>query len=174
MAEPFVGQIIIAGFNFAPVDYATCDGQILSIAQNQALFALLGTTYGGNGVSTFGLPDLRGRVPIHMGQGPGLTNRTLGEVSGEENHTLTSSQMPQHTHTQQAVAGAANRRDPTGALLAEDPTLKGAYYSSTAANTTMNATAIALAGGNQPHNNLQPYVVLNYSIAIFGIFPSRN
>jgi microcystin-dependent protein len=175
MAEPFIGQIIMSGFNFAPRGYATCDGQILSIAQNTALFSLLGTTFGGNGQTTFALPDLRGRVPIHQGQGPGLTNRTMGEQAGEENHTLISTEMPMHNHlfSTNNVAGAVGT--PNGNFLAasSDPSVSS-FYRPTSDGSTLNPQSIGLAGGNQPHNNMQPYLVINFSIALEGIFPSRN
>ena len=175
MAEPFVGQIIEAGFNFAPRGYATCDGQLLSIAQNTALFSLLGTTFGGDGVTTFALPDLRGRVAIHQGQGPGLTNRTMGEESGSETVTLISSQMPMHNHLFSAtnVAGAVGT--PNGNFVAASSDSNTAvFYRPTSDGSTLNPQSIGLAGGNQPHNNMQPYLVINFCIALEGIFPSRN
>ncbi|HVZ41503.1 MAG TPA: tail fiber protein [Candidatus Kapabacteria bacterium] len=174
MAEPFVGQIIMAGFNFAPRGYATCDGQLLSIAQNTALFSLLGTTFGGDGRVTFGLPDLRGRVPIHQGQGPGLTNRTMGEVSGSETVTLINSEMPMHNHlfSTTNVSGALGQ--PNGNFLAASSSNQVAIYRPTSDGSTLNPQAIGLAGGNQPHNNMQPYLVINFCIAMEGIFPSRN
>jgi microcystin-dependent protein len=175
MAEPFVGQIITTGFNFAPRGYATCDGQILSIAQNTALFSLLGTTFGGNGQTTFALPDLRGRVPIHQGQGPGLTNRTMGEQAGEENHTLISTEMPMHNHLFMTnnVSGALGT--PSGNFLsASSDAAVVSLYRPTADGSTLNPQSIGLAGGSQPHNNMQPYLVISFSIAMEGIFPSRN
>ena len=175
MAEPFVGQIITAGFNFAPRGYATCDGQILSIAQNTALFSLLGTLFGGNGQTTFALPDLRGRIPVHQGQGPGLTNRTMGEVAGEQAHTLISTEMPMHNHLFMTsnVAGALGT--PNGNFLAgSSDAAVAALYRPTSDGSTLNPQSIGLAGGNQPHNNMQPYLVISFSIALEGIFPSRN
>jgi microcystin-dependent protein len=168
MASPFLGQIQIFGFNFAPRGWAFCNGQLLSISQNTALFSLLGTTYGGNGQTTFALPNLQGRVPMHVGQGPGLTNRTQGEVAGTETHTLNANEMPVHTHTARASSGDASDTTPVGNVLAGG----GAYAA--APNQAMNALAITTAGGSQPHNNLQPYLVLNFCIALQGIFPSRN
>ena len=172
MSEPFLGMIATFGFGFAPRGWAQCNGQILPIAQNTALFSLLGTTYGGNGQTTFALPDLRGRVPIHQGQGPGLSNYDLGQVSGVENSTLTSNQMPQHTHvaTLHASTQPAGDTLPTGNYLADG----GAYLSTT--NTAMNAGAVTngLAGGSQPFSLLQPYLVINFCICLEGIFPSRN
>ena|SRR5688572_20065966 len=172
MSEPFLGMICQVGFNFAPRGWALCNGQILSIAQNTALFSLLGTTYGGNGQTTFALPDLRGRVPIHAGQGPGLSNYDLGQVAGAEAITLTVANMPTHNHTAALNASTqpANDTLPTGNYLADG----GAYQSAT--NTTMNAGAVTtgLAGGSQPTPNIQPYLCINFIIALEGIFPSRN
>jgi microcystin-dependent protein len=175
MAEPFIGQIIIAGFNFAPRGYATCDGQLLSIAQNTALFSLLGVTYGGNGQTTFGLPDLRGRVPIHQGQGPGLTNRTMGELSGTENVTLLTANLPSHSHSLIANSSAGNQGAPvTGSALAASSARGTNNYSSAAPNTVLAAQSVGNAGNGQPFSIMQPYLVVNYAIALQGIFPSRN
>jgi microcystin-dependent protein len=174
MAEPFVGQIIMAGFNFAPRGYATCDGQLLSIAQNTALFSLLGTTFGGDGRVTFGLPDLRGRVPVHQGQGPGLTNRTMGEVSGSETVTLISTQMPMHNHLVSVTNVAGALPTSNGNFLATSGDTNVPIYRPTSDGSTLNPQSIGLAGGNQPHNNMQPYLVINFCIAMEGIFPSRN
>jgi len=167
VSEPFIGEIRAFGFNFAPRGWATCSGQILSISQNTALFALLGTTYGGNGQTTFALPDLRGRVAVGMGQGPGLSSKTLGEVSGQEAHTLTANEMPAHTHAQPASNADQSTNRPGNAV----PT-KGGVYAGSGDGTLMDPTT--QAGGNQPHTNMQPYLVLNYCIALVGIFPSRN
>ena len=175
MAEPFIGQIIQAGFNFAPKGYATCDGQILSIAQNTALFSLLGTTFGGDGRVTFGLPDLRGRVPIHQGQGPGLTLRVMGESSGSETVTLISTQMPMHNHLMSTTNVAGALPTPNGNFLAaSSDSTAVSMYRPTSDGSTLNPQSIGLAGGNQPHNNMQPYLVINFCIALVGIFPSRN
>jgi len=174
MAEPFIGQIIMAGFNFAPRGYATCDGQLLSIAQNTALFSLLGTTFGGDGRVTFGLPDLRGRVGIHQGQGPGLTNRTMGEVSGQETVTLINSEMPMHNHLVATNNASGPQRVPNGHFLAGESQNKTSFYSLTSDGSSLNPQSIGLAGGNQPHQNMQPYLVINFCIAMEGIFPSRN
>ncbi|MBS1913478.1 MAG: phage tail protein [Bacteroidetes bacterium] len=174
MAEPFIGQIIQAGFNFAPIGYATCDGQLLSIAQNTALFSLLGTTFGGDGRVTFGLPDLRGRVPIHQGQGPGLTNRTMGEASGEETHTLINSEMPMHNHLFSVTNVSGALGQPNGNFLGASSSNQVAFYRPTSDGSALNPQSIGLAGGNQPHNNMQPYLVINFCIALEGIFPSRN
>jgi microcystin-dependent protein len=166
MSEPFIGQIILVGFNFAPRGWAFCQGQLLSIAQNTALFSLLGTTYGGNGQTTFALPDLRGRVPIGFGQGPGLQNYVLGQTGGQETHTLISNEMPSHNHGLGANSNDAVDSNPVNNF----PAAQGAYANT--ANGQMSPTQ--LTGGSQPHNNLQPYLVLNYCIALVGIFPSRN
>jgi microcystin-dependent protein len=174
MAEPFIGQIILTGFNFAPRGYALCNGQLLSIAQNTALFSLLGTTYGGDGRVTFGLPDLRGRVPIHQGQGPGLTNRTMGELSGSENVTLINSEMPMHNHLVSATSVAGALGTPSGNFLAPSSDAAVSLYRPTTDGSLLNPQSISLAGGNQPHNNLEPYLVISFSIAMEGIFPSRN
>jgi hypothetical protein len=174
MATPFIGQITIFAGNFAPRNWAFCNGQLLAIAQNTALFSILGTTYGGNGTTTFALPDLRGRVPIHFGQGSGLSNYVLGQFGGAENTTLLATQIPAHTHGVNAVASGGNQASPAGGLPAIESTGTSLDYSSAATNATMNAGMIGTAGGNQPHTNIQPYLTLNYIIALAGIFPSRN
>lgn len=167
MAEPFLAQIQIFGFGFAPRGWATCSGQILPIAQNQALFSILGTTYGGNGVTTFGLPDLRSRTPMHWGQGPGLSNRVLGQVGGVESVTLNTNQIPNHTHSVTANTAAPTVGTPAGNLWAQ-----GKY--STTGGSLMAAGAIGNSGSSQPHPNLSPYLTLNICIALVGVFPSRN
>ena len=176
MSEPFLAQVNIVGFNFAPRGWATCDGQILPINQNQSLYSLLGTTYGGDGRTTFGLPDLRGRTPIHEGNGQGLSNRQLGSKSGEENHVLLTSEIPSHSHGMIASNNTANQPGPGGNLLAASPAAVGARYSGTTTNLNQNlaATAVANGGANQGHDNMQPFLTLNYLIALQGLFPSRN
>ncbi|WP_234110375.1 MULTISPECIES: phage tail protein [Chryseobacterium] len=171
-SEPFIGQIAFVAFNFAPVGWAECNGQILSIAQNTALFSLLGTTYGGNGTTTFALPDMRGRILVHNGQGPGLSNYVQGQVGGVESVTLTPSEMPAHTHTINAVTSEGNQNVPTNALPANTKLLDK-EYSDAATNTTMKATMVNPAGGNLPHTNIQPYLTLKCIIALQGIFPSH-
>ena len=173
-AEPFIGELMLFAGNFAPRNYAMCNGQLLSIAQNTALFSILGTTYGGNGQTTFALPDLRGRVPIHMGQGPGLSNYSEGEVGGVENVTLLTTQMPVHTHPAQVnAASGATSKSPGGNLPAF--TSGGSSYGPTADLVmASNMVNIGAAGGSQPHENRQPYLALNWCICLFGIFPSRN
>lgn len=167
MATPFIAQIQMFSFAFAPRNWAQCNGQLLPIAQNQALFSLLGTTYGGNGTTTFGLPDLRGRTPLHFGQGPGLSNRSLGQVGGIESVTLTSTQIPSHTHTVSANTAAPTLGTPAGNLWAQ-----GNYSASGA--SPMAAGDVGNSGGSQPHPNLSPYLTINFCIALAGIFPSRN
>ncbi|MGH8558230.1 MAG: phage tail protein [Methylococcales bacterium] len=164
------------GGNFAPRGWALCNGQIMSIAQNTALFSLLGTTYGGDGQTTFALPDLRGRVPINPGQGPGLSNYILGEASGTESVTLTVSEMPAHNHLLAANSALGSLPSPIGNFPAGvDDGSGGAFngYSATA-NGTMAPTAASVVGGNQPHPNMQPFLCVNFIIALEGIFPSRN
>lgn len=170
-SEPFLGEICLYPYNFAPRGWAFCSGQILPIAQNTALFSLLGTTYGGNGQTTFALPDLRGRVAVSSGQGPGLSAYTLGEVIGTETVTLSQAQIPPHPHTVAAVDDDAGTGIPTGALLAN---IAAKGYSKGASNAQMSPTMIGGGGGNQPHGNIQPLLALNYCIALEGIFPSRN
>lgn len=177
MSEPFIGEIILFAGNFAPRGWAFCQGQILSISQNTALFSILGTTYGGNGQTTFALPDLRGRVPVGQGQGPGLAPVQLGEVAGEPTHTLLAPEMPAHSHQAQAtgVGAAGNSGSPAGGTWAASAN-RDAIYSNAAPDTPMAVGNIAVgaAGNSQPHNNMQPYTGLNYIIALEGIFPSRN
>ncbi len=173
MATPFIGEIRMFGFDFPPRGWATCAGQLLAISQNQALFSLLGTTYGGNGQTTFALPDLRGRAPVHHGQGPGLAPLALGERAGEEHHTLIASELPQHTHLVQ-VAGAPTTGTPAGNTVLAAPTDSHLFRSGSGSSTNLAPSALAVAGSTQPHPNMQPYVVVNISIALQGVFPSRN
>jgi microcystin-dependent protein len=188
MSEPFIGQIQTYGFNFAPRGWALCDGQLLPISQNTALFSLLGTIYGGDGRTTFALPDLRGRAPIHMGNGPGLSTRKIGSKGGSEFVTLTEAQMPAHDHTGTANlsgkircnSGAGNVDSPVGNALAEIDRVN--QYSNAGPNADMHDDTVsasgnlttATAGGSQPHNNMQPYLTINYCIALVGLFPSRS
>lgn len=182
MSDPLLGSIIIFAGNFAPRGYAFCSGQILSIAQNTALFSLLGTTYGGNGQTTFALPDLRGRAPIGQGQGPGLANISLGEVAGVESTTILTTQMPAHTHVAdlklRARNASGNSQTPVGSVLAREAAGVTATYSTDDADTDMKTGAmtgtIAPSGGSQPLAIRNPYLGVSYIIAIEGIFPSRN
>lgn len=169
---PFIGEIMLFAGNFAPNGWAPCNGQILPIAQNQALFSILGTTYGGNGQTTYALPDLRDRVPIHFGQGPGLSARTLGERSGESSHTITLPEMPAHSHAVRASSALATTASPAGAYPARNPASYPQY--ATGPNTAMSSAAIAGVGGGQAHNNLQPSLALIFCIALNGYFPSRT
>lgn len=171
MADPFVAEIRIFGGNFAPRGWAFCDGQLLPISQNTALFSLLGTTYGGDGRTTFALPDLRGRSPLHQGQGPGLSSRQLGEPAGVENVTLTQSQIPVHTHAL-ASGGAAVATNPGGNRFGQPASAK--IYGPATSMVPMSAAAIGSAGQNQAHGNRQPYLVLSFIIALQGIFPPRS
>ena len=182
--DPFIGEIIMFGGNFAPRGWALCEGQLLPLNQNQALFAILGTTYGGDGRTTFGLPDLRGRVPMGNGNGPGLTSRGLGQKSGAENVTLTTAQIPSHTHTAsttstlKATSNSGNTNAPAGNVLANDGNDR--IYRNEAPNVDMSTAAIDSSttlgntGNGQAVNNMQPYQVVNFIIAVTGIFPSRN
>jgi microcystin-dependent protein len=169
MANPFIGEIKLVPYNFAPAGYAFCSGQLMSIAQNTALFALIGTTYGGDGVSTFGLPDLRGRSAIHMGTRQGTTYN-IGETGGVETVTLTTAQLPVHTHDPVvAGVGGSNASTPAGARLASGgPAL---YAPAPGSGAQM---PLPIAGGSLPHDNMAPYLVLNWVISLFGVFPSRN
>jgi microcystin-dependent protein len=174
MSEPFLGEIKMFGGNFAPQGYATCDGQLMSISQNTALFSLLGTTYGGNGVQTFALPDLRGRVPMHAGNGPGLTPRILGESGGTENVTLTTAEMPIHSHGLLGHTGPGDKNTIAGNCLSDDGGNQSATYSSAQPVNPMNANSITASGGNLPHTNMQPYLCVNFIIALQGVYPARS
>ena len=181
--DVYIGTILMVGFNFAPVGWALCNGQLLSITQNNALFALLGTTYGGDGQRTFGLPDLQGRVPIHMGNGNGLSPYVIGQHGGVEGVTLLTTQMPQHMHT---VATPCSTSDgsassPANAYPAivvnpatRPATVNSGYAPAATAGQTMAPVNSGLAGGNLPHANIQPYLTVNFIIALQGLFPSRS
>ena len=169
MSEPFIAEVRMVGFDFAPKGWAKCDGQTMAIAQNTALFAIIGTTYGGNGTTTFNLPDLRGRVAL----APGGNGITLGQPGGEATHLLLTGEMPAHTHGLRAAAAPQdNNRSLTGNYLGSSST--ATTYAPGAATTTLNAATVGTLSQNQPHENMQPYLVLNYCIALVGIFPSRN
>lgn len=178
MSEPFIGQIIMFGGNFAPRGWALCNGQLLPIAQNTALFSILGTTYGGDGRTTFGLPDLRGRVAMHAGHGPGLSDRRLGSKGGTETNTLNETQIPSHTHaaTAHCVDGVGNANTAAGNLWAADAGNQSATYNNGNESGDMKNDAISVApsGGGQSVNNIQPFQVTNYIIALQGLFPSRS
>ncbi len=180
--EPFIGQIMAFGGNFAPRGWALCDGQLLPISSNSALFSILGTTYGGDGRTTFGLPDLRGRVAMHAGNGPGLSDRRLGAKGGSETNTMNVTQLPSHNHTltvdvkQRALADAGTTDDPSNAFLASNS--NGDLTFAPTQDADMGAPVVTAAAGNtggqQPINNMQPFETVNYIIALQGIYPSRS
>lgn len=172
-SSPFLGEIDLVAFNFPPKGWAECNGQLLPINQNQALFALLGTTYGGDGRQTFALPDLRGRRLVGMGQGPGLSDYVLGQTGGEEAVTLTVAQMPAHVHNPVADAGVGSNIAPAGNYWATQ-TQVFLYNNAPSSLAAMAPQAIGATGGGQPHDNMPPYLVLNYIIALQGVFPSQN
>ena len=169
MSEPFLAEIKILGFNFPPRGWAQCDGQILPINQNQSLYSLLGTTYGGDGRTSFGLPDLRGRAPLHDGAAT-----SLGQSSGNESHQLTSAEVPEHSHQLQATSVAQNTTNPSGALHAQAAGGRRGVTPYGAGNNLTDMQASTSSGGGQAHPNMQPYLALNFVIAIQGLFPSRN
>lgn len=172
--EPFIGEIKLFAGNFAPRGWAFCDGQLLPINQNQALFSILGTIYGGDGRVTFALPDLRGRVSVHPGNGPGLSPYQLGERGGAENVTLTVQQMPVHSHSLNANKQNGDTSDPPGASLADTKGSDKDYMKSGEVDVAMSAQSIGSAGGGQSHENRQPFLAVNYIIALQGIYPSRS
>jgi microcystin-dependent protein len=174
MSQPFVGQIIAVGFNFAPVGWALCQGQLLPIDQNQALFSLLGTTFGGNGTTTFGLPDLRGRAALGMGQGPGLGSYVLGQAVGAESVALAGPQIGNHAHGLSAAA-TATTPTPSSSVVLGTPAAATPIYATGGVGATLTAGAVSTTpGGGQPHENRQPSLTINYIISLFGVFPSRN
>jgi microcystin-dependent protein len=175
MADPFVAEIRIFPFNFAPKGWAWCDGQLLPLSQNTALFSLLGTTYGGDGKSNFALPDLQGRAPMHPGQGPGLSLHDLGETGGSETVTLLESEIPSHTHALRAdAADPADVQAPQAAVILARSSGGNAYTTNTGALVSMAPETLAPAGGDQPHNNLMPYLTFYFCIALQGVFPPRT
>ena len=167
MSEPFLGEIRIMSFNYAPRGWAQCNGQLISINQSQALFSLLGTTYGGNGQTTFALPDLRSRVPLHFGSG-----FNQGEISGTENHTLSLNEMPAHSHAPSGNSAGVNAGSPAGNVWGQNAT--AAFSNNFGGLASMNLNIISTVGGGQAHNNMSPFLTLNFCIALVGIFPSRN
>lgn len=171
MSQPFIGEIRIFAGNFAPAGWNFCNGSLLPISQFDALFALIGTTYGGDGQQTFQLPNLQGRVPVHQGQGPGLSNRVMGEAGGTESVTLTANQIPAHSHALRAGSALSSGAAGAGGVLAATAVN---IYGTGQPNVPMAAQAITSQGGSQPHNNMAPYLGISYIIALFGVFPSQN
>jgi microcystin-dependent protein len=172
MPEPYIGEIRMFAGNFAPNGWMFCEGQTLPISENDALFTLIGTTYGGDGQETFNLPNLASRVPIHMGTGPDGTTYQLGEMAGTEQETLTIQQIPNHTHQLMVSTGPASVNNPDGNLPGEPPSVK--YLIEDTPNTPMNAQAVSPTGGSQPHENTQPFLCINFIISLFGVFPSQT
>ena len=169
MSTPFVGEIRLFGGNFAPAGWAFCSGQLMAISENDVLFNLIGTTYGGDGQQTFALPNLQGRLPMHMGTGGGLSPRTIGEQGGVESVTLTTQQMPTHSHVPLAVSANGNQATPQNGTWASVTT---SIYTSNPPNTALNATLGGNTGGSQPHENLMPYLAVSFIISLFGVYPS--
>lgn len=186
MSTPYLGEIKIFAGNFAPMGWAHCNGALLPISQNDALYAIIGTTYGGDGVTTFGLPNMQGRIPIGQGQGPGLTSRTMGQMLGTETVTLTEGQLPGHTHNALAFVTPATTENPSGAALAQpgyanpnEPQVGNSLFYLNVDGIAPNTAALPAdtfqpSGGSQPHNNMAPCLAVRYIIALVGIFPSRN
>jgi microcystin-dependent protein len=176
MSDPFIGEIKLVGFNFAPRGWATCDGQLLAISQNSALFSLFGTYYGGDGRTTFGIPDFRGRSPMHFGQGGGLTNRSIGQKSGTENSTLSVANMPSHSHNGSVVTSTeeGDRTDPSGAFLARPEEPVQPYAGSSGSAMSPGSIQTDPSGNGQSFNNMHPYQVVNFVVALVGLYPSRN
>jgi microcystin-dependent protein len=172
MAQPYVGEIRMFAGNFAPAGWMFCSGQLMPISENETLFILIGTTYGGDGQSTFALPNLQSRVPIHQGTAPGGSTYVLAQSGGVEDVTLTTNQMPAHTHPMVASTGIANSSNPANAILATSSQVSMYFGGNTNAN--MNATAISSAGGSQPHTNIQPFLCVNFIISLFGLFPNQT
>jgi microcystin-dependent protein len=173
MSDQFLGEIRCFGFNFAPRYWALCNGQLLAISQNTALFSLLGTQYGGNGMTNFALPDLQSRVPVGFGQGPGLSDYTIGETGGVESHAVTLNEMASHSHALLGTTTNANDKRPiTGSIFAASTGAN--YYAAPGPLVALNAGTVLAAGGSQPHSNLQPYLTFNFCIALQGIFPPRS
>jgi microcystin-dependent protein len=173
MSNPFIGEIRMFGGTFAPAGWAMCQGQLMAISQNDALFTLIGTTYGGDGQETFGIPDLQGRAPVHMGQGPGISqNYQIGEKAGVESVTLTTNQIPIHNHALLASTALANSADPTNQLYAQSTQIL--VYTQDVATKFFAPTSMQPAGGSQPHDNMQPFLAITFILSLFGVFPSQN
>jgi microcystin-dependent protein len=174
MAQPYVGEIRMFAGNFPPLGWEFCEGQLLPISENEVLFQIIGTTYGGDGESTFALPDLRGRLPIHQGQGSGLSSRILGETGGVEAVTLTVTQIPAHSHPLLASNDLAAANTPAGSMPAVTNVAKKVYAAAASPPAPMAPASISPAGGSQPHTNFQPYLCVNFIISLFGLFPSQT
>lgn len=174
MSDPYIGEIRLFGFNFAPQGWAQCNGQLLAISQNTALFAILGVTYGGDGRTTFGLPNLQGQAPLSFGQGPGLSSRVLGQSGGEPSVTLITSEIAQHTHPAAASTNLGDQANPANSVWATGAGSRGQNFYASSADVAMSSQAIGPAGGSQPHNNLPPYLALNFCICLQGVFPPRS
>ena len=170
MTQPFIGEIRMFAGNFNPAGWEFCNGQLVPISENETLFQLIGTTYGGDGQSTFALPNLQSRIPIHQGQGAGLSNRTLGETGGAESVTLTTQQIPLHNHAMLVSTESGTGTSPANAVLASGSNVS-IYRPDVIPNLPMNPTSLSPAGGSQPHDNMQPFICINYIISMFGIFP---
>ena len=172
MSDPYIGEIRMFGGNFAPAGWAFCDGQLMPISENETLFNLIGTTYGGDGQATFALPNLQSRVPIHAGTGPTGINYILGEMLGEESVTLTVNQIHIHTHAMGATTNAGDQAGPNGQLTATAPI--NVYHAPTSDFKQLNPQAVSLTGGSQPHENCQPFLCVNFILSLFGIFPTQS
>jgi microcystin-dependent protein len=172
MSEPFLGEIRMFAGNFAPRGWALCDGQLLNVTQNDALFSLLGTIYGGDGRTTFALPDMRGRIPVHAGNGPGLSSRPIGVGGGSETVTLTTGQLPAHSHALTATNAIGTANNPHGSMFGESPSVD--WYVEAAPNQSLAPAMLSDSGGSQPHNNMAPFLCIHFIIALAGIYPSRQ
>jgi microcystin-dependent protein len=173
MADPYIGEIRMFGGNFAPLGWAFCEGQLLSIGENEALFSLIGTIYGGDGVNNFALPDLRGRLPLHAGQKPGTSFYTIGQVGGVEAVTLLANQLPAHSHPVRASSAPGDSPGPQNEFWSSN-SVPVNVYSSVVPNVSLNPSAVGNSGGNQPHDNMQPYLAVSFIIALEGIYPPQN
>jgi len=174
MSQQYIAEIRAFGFNFAPIDWAQCNGQTIGIDQNSTLYNIIGTTYGGNGTTTFLLPNLQDRTPVGMGQGPGMRNWPLGAVFGEANHTLLISEVPMHSHTATAASAPAGSETAAPGPTSYPGEISRVFSYAPTTNGTLNSATIGSVGGSTPHNNIQPVQVLNYCIALYGVYPSRS
>jgi microcystin-dependent protein len=172
MSSPYIGEIRMFAGNFAPAGWALCQGQLMPISENDTLFNVIGTTYGGDGQETFGLPDLQGRIPIHMGQGAGLQNHNIGDKFGAESVTLSAQQLPTHSHALLATTGSGTTTSATGNLVSASP--DNQIYTQDVGSVALASNSVSPVGGSQPHDNMQPYLCVNYIISLFGVFPTQN